>query len=213
MSIKGYTGKILRVNLSDGSQLCQDEDPRVLRQYMGGTGLGMRILFDEVPPSVKWSDPENRLIISAGPLSGTRVKGSSTLSAVTLGPMTDGVAATQANGYLAAFLRFAGFDSIVLQGKAARLSYLYIHDGKAELRDAGHLAGKDTWETEDLIKQELGFQPAQMSVFGIGPAGEHLVRYAALVGDRGHVAAHNGTGAVPYMTKSCSLNWRTSCST
>jgi aldehyde:ferredoxin oxidoreductase len=196
MTIKGYAGKLLRVNLTEGTMLYQEEDPRVLRRYLGGTGLGMRILFDEVPPSVKWSDPANRLIISAGPLSGTRVKGSSTISVVTLGPMTEGVAATQANGYLAAYLRFAGFDSIVLQGKASRLSYLYIHDGKAELRDAGHLAGKDTWETEDLIKQELGFQPAQMSVFCIGPAGEHLVRYAALVGDRGHVAAHNGTGAV-----------------
>lgn len=196
MSSIGWAGKVLRVDLTKGAVIYQDEDPELMRRYLGGTGFGMRILFDEVPPSVKWSDPENRLIISAGPLSGTKAKGSSTLSAVTLGPMTDGAAATQANGYLAAYLKFAGFDSIVLQGRADKLSYLYIHDGQAELRDAGYLAGKDTWETEELIKKELGFQPAQMSVFSIGPAGEHLVRFAVLVGDRGHVAAHNGTGAV-----------------
>jgi aldehyde:ferredoxin oxidoreductase len=196
MAVKGYAGKILRVNLGDGSLIYQDEDPGMLRKYLGGTGLGLRILFGEVPPSVEWSDPENRLILAAGPLSGTKAKGSSTISVVTLGPMTNGVAATQANGYLAAYLKFAGFDSVVFQGKAPRLTYLYVHDGKAELKDARHLAGKDTWETEELIKQELGFQPAQMSVFSIGPAGENLVRFAALVGDRGHVAAHGGVGAV-----------------
>jgi aldehyde:ferredoxin oxidoreductase len=194
MSVLGYAGKFLRVDLSLGRMLYEDEDPQILRKYLGGTGLGLRILYDEVPVTAKWSDPENRLIISAGPLSGTKVKGSSTLSAVTLGPMTNGAASTQANGYLAAYLKFAGFDSIILQGKAAILSYLYIHDGVAELKDARHLAGKDTWDTEELIKQELGFQPAQMSVFSIGPAGENLVRFAVLVGDRGHVAAHNGIG-------------------
>jgi aldehyde:ferredoxin oxidoreductase len=93
-------------------------------------------------------------------------------------------------------LRFSGFDGIVIHGAAKKLVYLYIHDGVAELRDAEHLAGKDTTETENIIKAELGHQEGNMSVVGIGPAGENLVRYACIVGDKGHAAAHNGVGAV-----------------
>jgi len=110
--------------------------------------------------------------------------------------MTNGATSSQANGYMGAYLKFSGYDGILVQGAADRWQYLYIHDGKAELRDAGHLVGKDTWETEELMKQELGYPTSQMSVFSIGPAGENLVRFAALVGDRGHVAGHNGVGAV-----------------
>src|SRR3972149_351815 len=85
---------------------------------------------------------------------------------------------------------------IVIQGAAKRWLYLYVHDDVAELRDARHLLGKNTWETEDAIKQELGVGEREMSVFGIGPAGENLVNFAAVVGDKGHVAAPNGPGAV-----------------
>ena len=194
--VYGYAGKTLHVNLSKKQCTTESENPATLRKYLGGTGLGAKILYDEVPPGVKWSDPENRIILASGPLGGTRVIGSGNFSVVTKGPLTDGPTATQANGYFGAYLKMAGFDAIVIQGKADELCYLYIHDGKAELRDARHLAGKDTWEIEDIIKEELGFAPQAMSVFGIGPAGENLVRFAALVGDRGHVAGHNGPGAV-----------------
>ena len=110
--------------------------------------------------------------------------------------MNNGVTSTQANGYMGAYLKFSGFDGILIQGAAADWKYLYIHDGAAELRDARHLVGQDTWETEDSIKKELGFTGKGMSVFGIGPAGENLVRFAGIHGDRGHTAAHNGLGAV-----------------
>jgi aldehyde:ferredoxin oxidoreductase len=102
-------------------------------------------------------------------------------------------AATQANGFFGAFLKFAGFDGIVVHGRAKDWLYLYIHDGTAELKDARYLLGKDTWDTEDTIKQGL---KRQSSVFSIGPAGENLVRFAAIVGDHAHVAGHNGVGAV-----------------
>ena len=194
--IYGYAGRILRVNLSNKQITGEEEDPAVLRNYFGGMALGARVLYDEVPPGVQWSDAENRLILASGPLGGTKVMGSGNFCVVTKGAMTEGPTATQASGFFGAFLKFSGFDAIIIQGRADKLCYLYIHDGEAELRDAAFLAGKDTWETEDLIKDELGFTPQAMSVFSIGPAGEKMVRFAALVGDRGHVAAHNGVGAV-----------------
>ncbi len=96
-------------------------------------------------------------------------------------------------GFFGAYLKFAGFDGIVVHGKAKKWSYLYVHDGKAEICNAEHLVGKTTWEVEDTIKAGL---TKQASVYSIGPAGEHLVRFACIAGDHGHVAAHNGMGAV-----------------
>lgn len=122
--------------------------------------------------------------------------GTGTFSVVSKGPMTNGSLSSQANGFLGAYLKFAGFDVLVVQGAAERPVYLYIHDGEAELRDASALKGKDTWETVDLIAAEVGVPESRLSVFGVGPAGENKVRFAAIVGDRGHVVAHGGPGAV-----------------
>lgn len=192
----GYHGKILRADLSKPEFTIFSEDQSVLRKYVGGAALGAKYLYEEVPPGVAWSDPANRIILASGPLGGTSVMGSGTFCAVTKGARTNGATSTQSNGYLGAYMRFAGFDAVIIQGKAERLSYLYIHDGTAELRDARHLAGKDTWEVEDLIKQEVGLTGMQASVYGIGVAGEKMVKYACLMGDRGHAAATNGIGAV-----------------
>lgn len=192
----GYNGKILRVDLTTGQTSTKILDPETARKYFGGTGLGIKILYEEVSPGVKWSDPENRIIIASGPLGGTRVMGSATVTLVTKGAITDGPTATQTNGYMGAFLRFCGFDAVIIQGKAKKLSYLYINDGQAEIHDATALAGKSTWDTEDLVKKELGAAQNAMSVFAIGPAGENLVYFAGFIGDRGHSASHNGSGAV-----------------
>jgi len=110
--------------------------------------------------------------------------------------MTNGATSTQANGNFGACLKWCGYDAILVQGASSSWKYLYVHDGGVELRDASHLAGKDTWQTEEAIKEELGYKERTMSVFSIGPAGENLVRFACIAGDRGHVAAHNGVGAV-----------------
>jgi aldehyde:ferredoxin oxidoreductase len=192
-TIGGYMGKILRVDLSREQISEESPDNETLRKYVGGTGLGVKYLYEEVPPGVAWSDAENRIMFLAGPFSGTRVSGSGIFSVISKGPMTNMAGTSQANGYFAAFLKFSGFDGIVVQGRAKRWLYLYVHDGTAELRDARHLQGKDTWETEDIIKKDLS---RQGSVYAIGPAGENLVRFASIVGDHGHVAAHNGLGAV-----------------
>lgn len=188
--------KILRVDLELG-RLSENPTPsEIARSYLGGTALGLRYLYDEVAPDVSWSDPRNVFFVGSGPLGGTTIGGSGAISVVTAGAMTNGATSSQANGFMGAFLKFSGYDGIVIQGASKEWKYLLIHNGKTELRDATHLLGKDTWETDSLIKQELDLSPGQMSVFSIGPAGENQVRFAALVGDRGHVAGHNGLGAV-----------------
>lgn len=192
----GFVRRILRADLTQGKIGDEQPSDADLRACVGGTGLGAKYLYDEVPPGVEWSSPENRLILMSGPLGGVRLSGTGSFSVLFKGPMTNLAGATQANGFLGAFLKFAGFDGIVIQGAAPDWAYLHVHDGTAELRDARHLLGKDTWEVEDLIAQELGVPARRLSVFSIGPAGEHQVRFAALVGDRGHVASHNGVGAV-----------------
>jgi len=192
----GYAGAILRVDLTHGEIATEPLSPFFARTWVGGTGFGARILWEEVPAGVAWDDPENRIVLASGVLGGTRVGGSGTFSAVFKGPMTNLAGATQASGFFGAFLRLSGFDAVVIRGAAPEWSYLYIHDGTAELRDARHLLGKDTWETEEAVAQDLGLPAHRVSVYSIGPAGEHRVRFAALVGDRGHVAAHNGVGAV-----------------
>jgi len=171
-------------------------DEATLRKYFGGTCLGAKYLHDEVDPKIDWSHPENRLFVGSGPIGGTRVPGSGCISFVTKGAMTNGAASTQANGFFGAFLKFSGFDAVILQGAASDWKYLYVHDGIAELRDASHLQGQDTWETEESVKKDLGYGAKNMSVFSIGPAGENLVKYAIVCGDCGHVASSNGVGAV-----------------
>lgn len=193
----GSTGKILRVNLTSAKTTVEFLDAETVRKYLGGTCLGAKYLIEEVAPEKQWSDPDNRIFVGSGPLGGTRIAGSGTVSLVTKGAMTNGAASTQANGFFGAFLKLAGYDTIVIEGSADNWQYLYIDEyGTAHLRDATHLQGRDTWETEETIKAELGYSEHNMSVLSIGPAGEHLVRFAAVVGDKGHVAAHNGIGAV-----------------
>ncbi len=189
-------GKMLRVDLSERSTTEEIPDKSTLRQYVGGTGIGVKYLYGEVSPGVQWDDPGNRLIFATGPVGGTRLGGSGSISVVTKGPLTNGATSTQTNGFIGAFLKFSGFDAIIVQGAAPRWVYLYIHDGTAEIRDAEHLIGQDTFETGDLIRRELDKKEREVSVFSIGPAGEHLVAFACIAGDKGHVAAHGGAGAV-----------------
>ena len=139
----GCHGRVLRVNLSESS-ISEEELPgSTVRSFLGGGGVATKYLYDEVSPGVEWSDDDNRFYIGTGPLGGTRIGGSGTICVVTKGPMTNGMASTQANGYFGAFLKFTGFDAIILQGVAPDWSYLYIHDGKVEIKDAGHLLGMD----------------------------------------------------------------------
>ena len=192
----GFQGRVLRVDLTTRKTSQERLSAETLSRFVGGAGLGAKVLYDEVPPGVQWDDPANRLIFASGPLNGLKMAGAGTIALVTKGPLTNGGASSQANGYFGAYLRFSGYDAIIVQGRASGWLYLYIHDGIAELRDASFLVGKDTMENETLINKELGKGERELSVYGIGPAGENLVKFAAVIGDRGHVAGHNGIGAV-----------------
>ena len=192
----GYTGRLLRLNLSTGKVWTEPWGAEDMREYLGGIGLGAKILYDEVGPKVHWDHPDNRLILATGPLAGLPVWGTGGLTVITRGALTGGATSTQANGFFGACLKYSGYDAIVIQGQAKTLSYLYINDDTVEIRDAAHLAGKDTWEMQQALETEHGLSGHRMSVYGIGPAGEHLVRFAAIHGDYGHVASKNGCGAV-----------------
>jgi len=188
-------GKILRVDLSCGKIQEEPLDAGLVEMYVGGSGFGAAYLYREVPPGVAWDDPENRIIMASGPLAGTLVSGSGTFSLVTKGPMTGLAVTTQANGFFGAYLKFAGYDALIIQGRSPRWVYLHIGDGKPRLCEASSLLGKDTWEIEEAVREDLGTQE-KLSVYGIGPAGESLVRYAVVGGDRGHIASKNGCGCV-----------------
>jgi aldehyde:ferredoxin oxidoreductase len=152
--------------------------------------------MEQVDPKLGWSDPKNILYLGSGVLGGTRIPGCASISFVAKGAMTNGATSTQANGNFGAYLKWCGYDGILVQGASSTWKYLYLHENGVELRDASHLVGKGTWETEDAIKEELGYKQRGMSVFSIGPAGENMVKFSGIFGDRGHAAAHNGVGAV-----------------
>ena len=188
-----YTLRILRLELPSGKVTEELIDAETTRKYVGGTGLATKYLWEEVPAGVDWSDPENRITFFTGPLAGTRVCGSGTFSVTTKGACTNMCGTSQANGFLGAFMRQNGIDGIIVQGAADKWVRLHIQDNEVQVLDAQDLLGLDTWETEEAVQKATS---VRCSVFSIGPAGERLARFSAIVGDRGHVAAHNGVGAV-----------------
>lgn len=196
MAPPGYLGRLLRVDLSRGEIWSEELLERDLRTWVGGVALGAKYLMEEVGPTVSWDHPENRLIFTCGPLGGSGFGGAATFNVVSKGPMTEMAGSSQANGFMGAYMKFSGFDGVILQGRSPRPVYLEIKEGRASLKDASGLWGLPVDETEAELHRELGAKRLQVSVFAIGPAGENLVRYAAIVGDGGHVAAHNGLGAV-----------------
>jgi aldehyde:ferredoxin oxidoreductase len=197
----GYAGRILRVDLTRRACRAEPWSPEDMREWLGGVGLGALVLYRETRArgrrgNVSWDHPDNRLVLATGPLAGLPVWGTGALTVVTIGALTNGPTSTQANGFFGTNLKYSGYDAIVVQGRAPEWVYLYVHDDTVELRDARHLVGKDTWETQDALHHELGLFGHQLSVYAIGPAGENLVRFAAIHGDYGHVASKNGCGAV-----------------
>lgn len=194
---KDSVAQILRVKLDQREVSKEEIDLKTRRMYLGGCALGAKFVYDEVPFGVEWSSPENRLVILGGPLSGTSIPGSGGINVSAKGAMTNGAASTQAQGVFGAYLRSCGLTGLVIQGVCETWTCLVIdEEGSAGFMNAEHLVGKDTWETADALAKELGKAERDISVLSIGPAGENLVRFAAIVIDKGHVAAHNGVGAV-----------------
>ena len=185
-------GYNLEVDLSRGSIERVETDPRLTKLYLGGQGLAAKMLWDRVPPEVEPFSPDNLLIFSAGLLNGTIVPGATRTSVNTFSPQTNLFAHSLMGGFFGPELKHAGYDAIVIRGRAADLVYLWINDDEVEIRDATHLRGKGAQETASLIKEELGEPHAQVA--SIGLAGESRVYMASIEHDNS--SASRGPGPV-----------------
>ena len=189
----GYTGRILRVNLTEKTFAGEDLDEKLAREYIGGAGFGIHYLFHEVPAKADPLGPENKLIFASGPLCGTEAPCSSRMSVVGKSPLTGAVGMAMTGGYFPAELKFAGYDAVIVEGKSEEPVYLLIKNGKVQFRGAQHLWGMSTFDCEHFIKSEL--KDENVRVACIGSAGENLSRLAAIINER-HAAGRKGLGAV-----------------
>ncbi|MQY67480.1 MAG: aldehyde ferredoxin oxidoreductase, partial [Dehalococcoidia bacterium] len=191
--MRGYTGKMLWVDLSRAKLEDEALDEGLCRQFIGGYGLGARVLFRRQKAGVDPLGPDNILGFTTGMLTGTPSISASRYIVVGKSPLTGGWGDANSGGNFGPYLKFAGYDNIFFSGIAEKLVYLFIDNGKAELRDAAHLTGKDTFQTEDILKGELG---KDVEVACIGPAGEKVARIAAVMNNKGRAAGRSGLGAV-----------------
>lgn len=196
MSIKdiyAYAGNILRINLSEG-KIKRESTLDYSKDWIGSSGIAIKILYDELKSWVTPYDPANKLIFGTGVLLGTPAPGANKMNVSTLGPMTGGWASSCSDSYIGLELKYAGYDSIIIEGRAHQPVYLWIDNNNVEIRDASHYWGKTTWETLELIRKEL--KNPYLHILSIGPAGENLVRGANIIQDRGRAFGRCGTGAV-----------------
>ena len=191
--MNGYGGRILRVNLTNGTFTKEPTPADVARDFIGGRGFGIYFLLKEVPRGADPLGPENKLFISSGPISGMLVPGGGKCDWTTKAPLTGGYASASMGGHFTAEMRYAGLDSIILEGISPKPVYLFIDDDTIELRDASDLWGKATFAVEKQFKEKLG-EEYQIAV--IGPGGENLVPYACINHDYGRQAGRGGVGAV-----------------
>ena len=191
----GYIGKILRVDLTTGTMAVESLPENKARAYLGGSGLGARILYDETSPATDPLGPENVLIVATGPLTGTSAPTSGRHEIIARSPLTGIYGESDCGGTFGAELKAAGFDAVVVTGAAAEPVYLAIFNGEAKLRPAAHLWGQDTYATDEALRKELDPRGAAIS---IGPAGEKLALIASIMNDgrEGRAAGRAGLGAV-----------------
>lgn len=189
----GWMGNILRVDLGTGSIRREEIDRKRLKDYIGGRGLGISYLLDEVDPKIDPLGPENKLIMMTGPLTGTGAPVGARYMVMTKSPLTGAVTCSNSGGHFPTMLKKTGVDGIIFEGVSQEPVYLWIDDDRAELRPARHLWGKDTHETDELIRSETR---KEAKVACIGPAGENGVLFAAIMNDRDRAAGRSGVGAV-----------------
>jgi aldehyde:ferredoxin oxidoreductase len=190
----GYAGKVLHVDLNSGVLETEEPTEDFYRTYVGGSALGLYYLFKHTPAGADPLGPENTLTFALAGITGAPIAGQSRCTAVAKSPITGGAGDSQAGGFWPAELKFAGFDAIVIRGTSVEPVYLWIDQGEAELRPAGHLWGKGTSEVDALLKEELEDQRIQISQ--VGPAGERLVRFASIMNMANRAHGRTGLGAV-----------------
>ena len=191
--LNGYGGTILRVDLSTGKITKEPTSPQMARDFVGGRGFGAYFLYKEVPQNADPLGPENKLIVSTGPFSGMLIPGGGKCDWTTKSPLTGGYASASMGGLFTAEMKYAGLDSIILEGISPKPVYLFIDDRKIELRDAAEYWGKGTFAVEKAIKDKFG---EEFQVAVIGPGGENGVSYAHINHDYGRQAGRGGVGTV-----------------
>ena len=190
----GYHGKILHVDLTTRKLEVEEPDETFYRKYMGGSAMGAYYLLKHTPSGADPRGPENTLSLMVGVVTGAPFSGQSRVTATAKSPETGLIGDSQAGGFWPAELKAAGFDGVVIHGKAERPVYLWMHDGEVELRDAAHLWGRFTADVEDAIREEL--DDARIQVLQCGPAAEKGVRFGALINNANRANGRTGMGTV-----------------
>ncbi len=194
-SLYGYNGKVLYVDLSSGRLKTGSFDEDFAKAYIGGTGFGIKTLIDNQAPGIDPFDPANPLIYAVGAVSGTMVPcAASKFGVFAKSPESRLLGEAYSTGRFGAELKHAGYDIVVIKGKAPKPVYLWIDDESVQMMDASHLWGKTTWETEEIIRNDLGDQLIRVSAIGQG--GENLVKTACLINDHFRAAGRTGMGAI-----------------
>lgn len=188
-----YNLKMLRVNLTDRTIKTEDLDEKLAKKFLGGRGLGTKILYDEGVATVEPLSPENKLIFINGPLTGANVPTGGRYMVVTKAPLNNMIASSNSGGVWGARLKYAGYDALIVEGKAKAPVYLVIDDEHVEIKDAAELWGKTSEQTEEVLKEEYG---KNASVLNIGPAGENLSLLACIINEADRAAGRTGVGAV-----------------
>jgi len=190
----GFWEKVLRVDLTSGTITEERVPEEVWKRYLGGGGYGAKVLYDEVGPEVGALDKENRIIFSTGPLQAARQTGAAKFTVVAKSPVTGIFGESAAGAGWGVQLKSSGYDALIIQGKAAKPSYLLIHDNRVEIRDAGKYWGQDAFDSSDQILADSGLEKA--SICSIGQAGENKIAIACIVVDKHSFAGRCGLGAV-----------------
>ena len=190
----GWAGQRLKVYLTEGKIVKEETPERLRKEYLGGRGFNSRTLFDEVTPGIDPLSPENVFLVAPNLLAGTIAPCGARWTVTSKAPLTGILGDGNGGGHFAARLRLAGYDQVICYGRSPMPVYLWIDDDRVELRDASHLWGKTTWETHDLLAEELGDKG--ISELTIGPAGENLVRITKVYNDKARAGGKCGMGAV-----------------
>jgi len=190
----GYAGNILRANLTTGKITKESVNEKTARKFLGCTGYATKILWDELKPGIDPLSPENKLLFTAGPLAGTRCPGSDSLFSCFKSPLTNCWGESRCGGGMGTELKKTGFDIVIIEGASQEPVYLWIHDGEAEIKPAGHLWGRNVPETRDMLKRAINEPKSRVAC--IGPAGERLVRFASVMVEDSRALGRCGAGAV-----------------
>jgi len=189
----GWNGEILRVDLASGKVIREELDKHLAKEFIGGRGLGVKTLYEELEPKIDPLSPENKLIFAAGPVTGTKAPTSGRYCVVSKSPLTSTVFDSHSGGFWGPELKFAGYDAIIIEGRANKPVYIWVADEQVEIRGASDFWGLDTHTTTEKLVKETD---PKAKVACIGPAGERLVLISAIINDKHRAAARGGLGAV-----------------